>query len=238
MFANRALSLIILCAVGFPAAAPAQTRRRNHAVRPAPKKGPAWQKFHQRLCADARASKADLVFAGDSITEDWRFAGRAVWKKYYGKRKALNLGISGDQTQHLLWRLGHGNLEGLSPRLVVLLIRINNLYMPTRDIAAGIRANVKLLRRKLPRARILLLGVFPCGEKPGYRRRKIRQINKLASPIADGKMVHFLDFGGRFLGKNGTISKAVMHDHLHLTARGYEIWAAAMEPTVRRLMGK
>ena len=181
MFVNRALSLLILCAVGYPAAAPAQNRQRNHAVRPRPGIGATWQKFHLWLNTAARASKADLVFAGDSITEDWRFAGKAVWQKYYGKRKALNLGISGDQTQHLLWRLGHGNLEGLSPRLVVLLIGVNNLYMPARDIAAGIRANVKLLRRKLPRARILLLGVFPCGEKPGFRRRKISRINKLAA---------------------------------------------------------
>ncbi len=230
-----ALALLACCLAAPPR--PALARGRNQAALPLARKGAWWGKFHLKLTRIARARRgARLVFAGDSITEHWRHEGRAIWKKRYAPRGALNLGISGDQTHHLLWRLKHGAVDDLSPRVVVLLIGVNNLYMPADHIAAGVRANVRLLRQKLPRAKILLLGVFPCGKRPGSRRRKIQRINSLAAQEADGKVVHYLDIGHRFLAKSGNISRKVMHDHLHLTTRGYRIWADAMEPTLKKLL--
>lgn len=228
-------AVLVLTLLAPPDAAWAQGS--NLAARPMARDGAWWGKFHLRLTRTARANpRARLVFAGDSITEHWRYEGKAIWKERYAPRGALNLGISGDQTHHLLWRLKNGAVRGLSPRVVVLLIGVNNLYMPAAHIAAGVRANVRSLRKKLPRARILLLGVFPCGKRPGARRRKIQQINRLVARAADGKAVHYLDIGHRFLEKDGTISERVMHDHLHLTARGYQIWADAMGPTLKTLL--
>ena len=142
----------------------------------------------------------------------------------------------------MLWRLGHGrSLRGISPGVAVVLIGVNNAYRrdhSAAQIAAGITAIGNRLRKHLPRTRVLLLGIFPAGPRPGHLRHKIGAINARIAKLANGKWVHYLDIGAKFLGRNGHISQEVMFDHLHLTEKGYRIWAAAMEPTLRRLLGE
>ncbi len=173
----------------------------------------------------------DLLFLGDSITQGWH--DNAVWKRFYGPRNAANFGIGGDRTQHVLWRIQNGELEGIEPRVVVLMIGTNNASSGTADeIAQGVTAIVTELRHRLPEARILLLGVFPRGQKPDATREKLQAVNEKIAKLDDGSHVKYLDIGKAFLNEDQTISREIMPDYLHLTLKGYRIWADAMEPTL------
>ena len=183
----------------------------------------------------------DMIFIGDSITHSWENNGKEVWQKYYGHRKSVNLGFSGDRTQHVLWRLDNGNIDGISPKVAVIMIGTNNSNKDdnaAEEIADGIIAICKKLRAKLPSTKILLLAVFPRAPQPCPQREKIAKANKIASKIADGKMIHYLDIGQKFLQPDKSISKEIMPDYLHLTPKGYQIWAEAIEPTIVKLMGE
>jgi lysophospholipase L1-like esterase len=217
------------------------------AVRAAPR-DPNWIKNrHEKLNEEVkkRRDEIKLVFLGDSITDAWsgggRDAGQEQWDKRFAPRGAVNLGIGGDRTQHVLWRLENGNLEGLKPKAVVLMIGTNNSNgkdHTAEEIADGIKAIVAKLRKELPETKILLLAIFPRGAKPNPQREKNAQASKLASEVADGKMVHYLDIGQKFLADDGTLSKEIMPDLLHLSPKGYEIWAEAIEPKVAELLGE
>jgi lysophospholipase L1-like esterase len=201
----------------------------------------AWMDRHESFVAEARKGGIDLLFVGDSITDSWRGTGRAVWNERFAPLKAANFGLSGDRTQHLLWRLQNGELAGLQPRAVVVLIGTNNIGQKDPETPAsaiaGIGAVVAELRQRLPRARILLLGIFPRGEKPDDPLRgQIKEINAAAARLADGRAVTFLDVAGAFLDQGGTISREIMPDHLHLSAKGYERWANAIREPVARLL--
>lgn len=189
----------------------------------------------------AKKGPADLVFLGDSITEGWENDGKEVWEKYYGKRKAMELGVGGDRTQHVLWRIDHGQLDGLSPKLVVLMIGTNNSNgadNTSREIGDGIEAIVGRIRRKCPQSKVLLLAVFPRGEKPNSQRTKNDEASHFAAEAAaDGKIVQFLDISSSFLSKDGVLPKDVMPDFLHPNAKGYGIWAEAIEAKVKEMMG-
>jgi lysophospholipase L1-like esterase len=199
-----------------------------------------WMQRHESMNARVKQGNVDLVFIGDSITHGWEGGGGHVWQKYYGHRNAVNLGISGDQTGHVLWRLDHGNIAGISPKLAVIMIGTNNLggYTPA-EIADGIKAIVEKLRTDLPKTKVLVLGVFPRGaSKNDPARQKLKEINEIVAKAADGKSVFYLDIGPKFLCPDGTLSKQIMPDGLHPNARGYEIWAEAIEPDVAKLMGQ
>jgi beta-glucosidase len=201
-----------------------------------------WRERNREINEAPGRREARLIFLGDSITAGWPTVGQAVWEKHYARRKALAMGISGDRARHLLWRIRHGNLEGMSPRVAVVLVGGNDAYF--RDatgsqIAEGIIAVVNEVRARLPRTRIILLGVLPHGPRPSTRIRvKIAEANRLASAIADGKMVCYLDIGDRLLRPDGILSPKVAYDYVHLTARGYQIWATAMEPKLCELLGE
>ncbi len=196
---------------------------------------------HESFNNRVKQGNVDLILIGDSITHGWEGAGKDAWQKYYGKRNAVNLGIGGDRTQHVLWRLDHGNVDGISPKLAVLMIGTNNSNRDdnTADqIAAGLEAIVKKLREKLPQTKVLVLAIFPRGEKPNPQREKNAKASELASKLADNKMVYYLDIGPKFLNADGTLSKDIMPDLLHLSPQGYEIWATSTEPKVVELMGE
>lgn len=180
------------------------------------------------------SSRCKIVFVGDSITDGWRNEGKEVWAKYYQDRDALNLGIGGEQTQNILWRLDHGNIDRIDPKLAVLLIGTNNIFFGSTvsDTAKGIKAVVAKLREKLPKTKILLFGIFPRGAAPNNMRGDVLQVNEIIKRLADGKTVIWMDIGDRFVDTDGTISKEIMWDALHLTSKGYEIWAEAMEDTI------
>jgi len=208
-------------------------------VIPAPREEKDWMARHNSMNDRVKQGNVDMIFIGDSITEGWEGEGKDVWQKYYAKRNAVNLGISSDRTEHVLWRLANGNIAGISPKLAVIMIGTNNCSSnTTEEIAAGIEAIVKKLREKLPQTKVLLLAVFPREEKPGELRGKLAKTNEIVSRLADGKMIHFLDIGPRFLETDGTIPKSIMPDALHPNSKGYEIWADAIEPKVAELMGE
>ncbi|HEX8788216.1 MAG TPA: GDSL-type esterase/lipase family protein, partial [Telluria sp.] len=174
-------------------------------------------------------------------TQNWETGpGQAVWTQRYAAWHPLNLGFSGDRTENLLWRLQHGEVDGIAPRVAVLLIGTNNTGTREEDPAttyAGIRSVVDELRRRLPHTKILLLAIFPRGAGPGDDARRLNQrVNAMLPGLADGRQVVFLDIGQAFLAPDGTLSKEIMPDLLHPNARGHGIWADAMAPTLDDLM--
>jgi lysophospholipase L1-like esterase len=199
-----------------------------------PREG-AWMDLHNRFVERARQGHVDLLFLGDSITQGWN--DNEVWKRFYGARNAANFGIGGDRTQHVLWRIRNGELDTIEPKVVVLMIGTNNASSGTdEEIAQGVTAIVEEFRQRLPKARILLLGVFPRGEKPNPTREKLDAVNRRIAGLDDGSHVKFLDIGKAFLDADGTIAREIMPDHLHLSRKGYRIWADAMEPTLWSLL--
>jgi len=242
MTVSRLLLAAALAASAFPAWCLAQDKP-NDAVVPAPKTG-NWMTRHESFNAKAKQGDIDLLFIGDSITQGWEGVpprgGREVWAEFYGKRKALNLGISGDRTQNVLWRLDNGNIDGIKPKLAVLMIGTNNSNSNTSEqIAAGVKAIVEKLRAKLPETKVLVLAVFPRGADKDYPQRKVNEgANAIIKGLADDKAVFYLDIGPKFLAEDGTLSTDIMHDRLHLTDKGYRMWAEAIEPAVKKLMGE
>ena len=203
---------------------------------------------HEQFMKDKEAAlkkgPVQLVFIGDSITDAWRGGEQnKLYNQRWGKYNPLNLGISGDKTEHVLWRLEHGELDGLAPgtKLVVMMIGTNNLGNPPRatpeDTAKGVECLVKTIREKLPQARLLLLGVFPRGKSPNDPfRAQIKTVNDTISKLDDGKQVKYLDIGDKFLSGGGELTPEIMPDALHPNARGYQIWADAIDPTVEEMI--
>lgn len=209
-------------------------------VVPVPRDG-GWMNRHQSFNERVKKGNVDLLLIGDSITQGWEGAGKEAWAKHYDKRNAVNLGIGGDRTQHVLWRLDNGNVEGISPKLAVLMIGTNNSNgtdNTAEEIGAGITAIVKKLREKLPQTKVLILAIFPRDEKPTPRREKNAKASEIASKLADNQNVFYLDIGSKFLTPDGLLTKDIMPDYLHLSPQGYTIWAEAIEPKVAELMGE
>ncbi|MBL9181270.1 MAG: GDSL family lipase [Verrucomicrobiaceae bacterium] len=193
---------------------------------------------HERFVKIAQEGTAQLVFLGDSITAGWN-GKKEIWDKAFGAYKPANFGIGGDRTQHVLWRITHGELDGIKPKAVVLMIGTNNSGSdPAEGIAKGVTAIVETIRAKQPQAKILLLAVFPRGEKPSPNpgREKLAKVNEIIAKLHDGQNIHFLDIGAKFLQPDGSISKEIMPDFLHLSVAGYQIWADAISPKLAELM--
>lgn len=194
---------------------------------------------HERFVAQAKKGEGQLVFLGDSITAGWAGNGKEVWAKAFGAYQPLNFGIGGDRTQHVLWRIENGELEGIKPKAAVVMIGTNNSGTdPADGIAKGVTRIIETIRAKQPQAKILLLAVFPRGEKPSPNpgRDKLKKVNEMISKLDDGKNVFFLDIGDKFMKPDGTLTKDVMPDFLHLSAAGYQIWADAISPKLAELM--
>lgn len=213
--------------------------RENDAVKPVPREG-NWMKRHESFNNRVKEGNVDLLFIGDSITQAWEGPGKDVWAKHFAPRNAVNLGIGGDRTQHVLWRLDNGNIKDIKPKLAVIMIGTNNSRQnKPEETAAGVTAIVTKLREKLPEMKILLLAIFPRGpDNNDMLRQTNTKVNEQIAKLADGKMVEFLDIGPKFLAEDGTLSKEIMPDLLHLSAKGYEIWAEAIEPHVARMMAQ
>lgn len=227
-FGMQGLWAACLVAMGFSSIACAQG---PVTVVPQPREDKWWQDMHHSFLDRAKQGRVDLLFLGDSITQGW--GDNAVWKRFYGPRHAANFGIGGDATQHVLWRIRNGELEGIRPKVVVLMIGTNNAsYCSAEEIAQGVTAIVEELRRRLPDTKILLLGVFPRSAKPDATREKLQAVNARIARLDDGSHVKYLDIGRSFLNEDGSISPEIMPDYLHLSPRGYRIWADAMEPTL------
>ncbi|MCF7955754.1 MAG: GDSL family lipase [Phycisphaerae bacterium] len=195
-----------------------------------------WMPRNNEINERVAQGNVDLIMIGDSITHHWD---EYLWAKYYEPRNAVNMGFGGDRTQHVLWRLENGHLDGINPKLAVIMIGTNNSGDNTaEEIADGIIAICGKVRTKLPDTKILLLGIFPRGKIDEPRRVKNAEASEIASKIADGKMIHYMNINDKFLADDGTLSKDIMPDLLHPNKKGYDIWAQAVEPKIAELMGQ
>jgi beta-glucosidase len=178
----------------------------------------------------ANTSHAQVVLIGDSITEGWEGA-RDQLQSLVGLRSAANLGVGGDRTQHVLWRLQQAPLMSVNPKVIVLMIGTNNIYDDSADdIVAGIRAITALMNQQCPNAEILVLDIPPRGDPMDSARAKIAQIN---AELAQGEWpghARFVRVGNQFLGADGALDRADLPDLLHFSQKGYAMWAAAIKP--------
>ncbi len=212
--------------------------RVNTAIVPSPGSGETWWARQKALNARVRQGQVDLLYIGDSIVRSWTWDGQPVWDYYYAKRNGVVLGMTGDRTEQVLWRLQNGNIDGISPKLAIVMIGQNNGPFNTgEEIGAGVAAIVQTLRHQLPQTKILVLAIFPRGEKPTAERLVLARANEIASKLADGKSVFYLDVNHLFLRPDGSISGSLMPDFEHPNREGHRVWAAAIEPKVAELMG-
>ncbi len=246
------LSTLLTAVCLVPATNHAQVAAKNLAITPV--LHPNTEKKHESFNEISKLGEAQLVFLGDSITAGWSGKGKAAWERVWAPMKAVNFGIGGDRTEHILWRLQNGNYDGLKPKLTVLMIGTNNtghqgrsaiehdgvVYTsPAAHTASGVEAIIKKLQEKQPQMKILLLAIFPRGADNNDKyRQQNSETNALIAKLADGKKVHFLDINAAFLGADGTLSKEIMPDLLHPNEAGYEIWTKAIEGRVKELLAE
>lgn len=219
-----------------------ETNQVNTAIVP-DSRGTNWVARHERFLREARTEQIDLLFLGDSITDFWR--GKAprfginIWNKYYAPLHAADFGISGDRTQHVIWRIDNGELDGLHPKVIVLMIGTNNSRDNSpEEIAEGIKVILDKIQVKCPDSKILLLGVFPRNTHKDIPKQieAPEKINSIISKFADGKKIIYLNINDKFLGPDGKVPADIMPDFLHPNEHGYQIWADAMNPTLFEMM--
>jgi len=199
---------------------------------------PSFQAQHESFLKRGKEGKIGVLFIGDSITAGWRSA-PAIWKEHFGKYDPANFGISGDRTAHVLWRIANGELDGITPKVVVLMIGTNNIGNSAPDILKGDTKIVSEIHAKLPDAKVLLLGIFPRGAdvvQSAKVRDRIREVNRGLAQLDDGNKTRFLDIGDKFLDGNGNLPADVMPDALHPNVKGYQIWADAIQPLLDEMM--
>lgn len=223
-----------------PAASPRPAPPK--ATEPTERKDAGAVKLFERQLAEVDAAAAQgtaqVLFLGDSITQGWLGAGKPVWDAAYAKLGAINLGVGGDRTGHLLHRIQALKLErlakpaaGAPPKLAVVMIGTNNFGSDSpEEVAAGVRAVVDDLRTRLPTTKIILLGIFPRGAKPADPiRAKVAATNAILQKFAAPGAVEYHDIGGVFLEADGAIAPETMPDALHLSPKAYAAWAAALQ---------
>jgi lysophospholipase L1-like esterase len=201
---------------------------------------------HEQLLAKAKQGRIDVYFVGDSITRRWGGTDYpeflAHWKKTFFGWNAANFGWGGDTTQNILWRLHHGELDGVNPKVVVILAGTNNVgrepgdETKIADITRGIKAIIDLVREKAPAATIILTAIFPRNDNPAVLPT-INRINENIARVADGKRIRFLNVNDRLADREGMLRPGVSPDKLHLTLAGYEIWADGLRPILTELLG-
>jgi beta-glucosidase len=186
-----------------------------------------WQVRHEKVLS-SDFSQVNVLFIGDSITQNWEgdSFGYSIWKQYYGE-SAVNLGFSGDKTQHLLWRIQHGEIDDMSPEITVLLIGTNNAEdYSAEEIASGVNAIIDVVLQKLPKTHILVHRIFPRGGVT----EPLRKVTDRASEIFSQRentsdRITYLDINTYFMDGQGNIPEDIMPDGLHPSTKGYAIWA-------------
>ena len=239
---NRLFAAGCVLALGLLVPVYAEDEKPNPAVKNLNRDNARHKEFLKRI--EKSKGKGDVIFLGDSITHGWE--GQKAWKEYFGEFNPVNLGIGGDQTGHVLWRITEGKeLEHLNPKAAVIMIGTNNTGGHSAEqIAGGIKAIVAELKKQKPHMKILVLGVFPRasgtkGDKsvpPEKLNKKIPAINAIISKLDDGKTVFYKDIGKDFLTEDGGMSREVMPDYLHLSGKGYAIWGKAIKGDLEKLV--
>jgi beta-glucosidase len=194
---------------------------------------------HEQFLYRITEGDIGLLFLGDSITDFWPRVGEFSWLKFAPYHPA-DFGVSGEHTEHVLWRITHGELDGIHPKVVVLMIGTNNIGHTPGDqpewAAAGVTKIVKTIQESLPDSKVLLLGVFPRDTPDSPNRKAVEAINKIIANLDDGKKIRYLDINKVFLDGNGDIAPDIMRDKLHPTAKGYDLWYQAMKPLLDEMM--
>jgi lysophospholipase L1-like esterase len=229
-----------------PAGAAPRADLMGPADRPAARTDRNSQLAHQQLLAKARQGRIDVYFLGDSITRRWGATDYpellAHWRKSFFGWNAGNFGWGGDGTQNILWRLEQGELDGVDPKVIVVLAGTNNVATvpggaaQVADVTRGVRAIVDRCRSKAPRATVILTAIFPRNDNVAVMP-EIDAINVNLAKIADGRSVRFLNVNGRLADDKGRLFEGMMHDSLHPTVRGYEVWADGLKPMLAELLG-
>lgn len=216
-----------------------------------PKTGNArFFELHESFLARGKSGPIGVLFLGDSITEGWRRVSH-LWEHHFGKYQPANFGIGGDQTQHVIWRIENGELDGISPKVVVIMIGTNNSARHSGEqIADGVKRIVELTRAKIPGVKVLLLAILPRDARRNAdgliteaaiadAARRVAandRANALLAKLDDGTNVRFLNTNAVFLGRDGRIPWTIMPDQLHLSAAGYQLWAEAIEKPLAEMM--
>lgn len=216
------------------------------ADQPVPRTDRNSQIAHEQLLQKAKTGRIDVYFAGDSITRRWGATDYpellANWKKNFYGWNAANFGWGADRIQNILWRLHNGELDGVNPRVIVLLAGTNNLSMMSSEehnvaeITRGIQAILEVMQAKAPAATIILMGIFPRNDNMALIPR-INRINENLSKMADGKKIRFLNINDRLADSRGVLFEGMMGDKLHPALPGYQVWADALNPLFRELLG-
>jgi lysophospholipase L1-like esterase len=222
--------------------------------RPAPRTDRNSQIAHEQLVEKARRGGIDIYFAGDSITRRWGTSDAPYrdlfdnWRRNFFGWNAANFGWGGDTVQNVLWRLTNGELDGVHPRVIVLLAGTNNIGAEPRqgvagevvdDVSSGIAAVLSVMRRKAPGATVILTGVTPRRDRNGGMSLMptIDAINRKVAALADGRSIRYIDLNSRLVEKGGGLIDGMTVDGLHLSAAGYQVWADALKPIFTDILG-
>jgi len=205
---------------------------------------------HAQLLEKARQGRIDIYFEGDSITRRWGATDYpellANWKQNFFGWNAADFGWGADTTQNILWRLQNGELDGVNPKVIVLLAGTNNVgrTMPSggdedkvADITRGVQAILEIMRAKAPNATIILTGIFPRNDNIAVMPT-INKINSNLAKLADGKRIRYLNINVKLADQNGKLFEGMMGDQLHPTVMGYQVWANALKPIFTELLGQ
>ena len=206
-----------------------------------------WVSKHTELVEKAKRDNIDLYFEGDSITRRWEATHNANWDQNFGGWRAADFGAGGDRTQNVLYRIEHGELDGVNPKVIVLLIGTNNVgFVPVKgsdealveDITKGIKACLDVFQQKAPKAKILLMGITPRNTNGSTALMPtINKINQRIAKFANNKRIKYLNINDTLADNDGKLYEGMTDDGLHLTDKGYQIWADAMKPLLIKWLG-
>lgn len=224
-------------------------------IAPVPRTDQNSKAAHEQLLAKAKQGRTDIYFAGDSITRRWGCSDRQYqafldnWRTNFFGWNAANFGWGGDTVQNIWWRLENGELEGVNPRIIVLLAGTNNLGpnsttgegadAKVEEVAAGIRATLDSVQRQAPRATIILMGLLPRNNPPAGAALMptINRINERLAALADGRRIRYLNINDQLADADGKLIDGMTGDGLHLALKGYQVWADALKPMFTELLG-
>jgi lysophospholipase L1-like esterase len=227
-----------------PAAAPAHPADPTVGV---PKQDTgAFMKKHEAILERAKSGPIGVLFLGDSITENWKSKAPELWKQYEDKYQAADFGIGGDRTQHVIWRIENGEIDGIHPKVVVFMLGTNNTPADSADrIVAADKKIIRMVQEKIPETKIILMAILPRGPRKNsdgtmddgkQRMEIIRAANEQLAKLDNGKTIRYLDIGPKYLGADGKIPNDLMPDQLHPNAAGYKLWVDAMQPLLDEML--
>ncbi|CAM4108607.1 GDSL-type esterase/lipase family protein [Zobellia nedashkovskayae] len=236
--------LLLTCLLVSCSSAKLSSPKENLAAQSVQLEGEWWNKRHETINSRLK-SNPDVILVGNSIFHTLEEEDRKeVWTKYLDKYRTVDMGISGDRTENVIWRIENGTLEGINPKVAIVLIGTNNtdgnhyLNISTpEELAAGIFKICSLLTKKLPNIEILLMGILPYGYKPNHRDNLNKATNELISSFPEkNSKIHYIDISSEYLDENGKVNKELMSDYLHPNAEGHLLMFKALDTDIQKLM--